>query len=209
MAEAPTRCGFVAILGAPNVGKSSLLNWLAKREAAIVSTVAGTTRDVIEVDLDLGGYPVALADTAGLRDSSDPVEGEGIRRAKARAAAADLKLVLFDASAPPDPESLALLDERSVVLATKSDLEWTPPVETYCAASFDVARGDLLVLRATGTLSGAICLEDDDFDTAAFDPEVPAEGAGFCYLVRASLGTWSGTGVDERGNRNATLTACP
>jgi tRNA modification GTPase len=117
------RAGYsVAILGAPNVGKSSLLNWLAKREAAIVSTVAGTTRDVIEVDLDLGGYPVALADTAGLRDSSDPVEGEGIRRAKARAAAADLKLVLFDASMPPDPESLALLDERSIVLATKCDL---------------------------------------------------------------------------------------
>ena len=117
------RAGYsVAILGAPNVGKSSLLNWLAKREAAIVSTVAGTTRDVIEVDLDLGGYPVALADTAGLRDSADPVEGEGIRRAKARAAAADLKLVLFDASAPPDPESLALLDERSIVLAAKCDL---------------------------------------------------------------------------------------
>jgi tRNA modification GTPase len=117
------RAGYsVAILGAPNVGKSSLLNWLAKRDAAIVSTVAGTTRDVIEVDLDLGGYPVALADTAGLRDSSDPVEGEGIRRAKARAAAADLKLVLFDASAPPDRASLALLDERSLAVANKCDL---------------------------------------------------------------------------------------
>ena len=120
------RAGFsVAILGAPNVGKSSLLNWLAQREAAIVSTVAGTTRDVIEVDLELGGYPVALADTAGLRDSDDPVEGEGIRRAKARAAAADLKLILFDAAAPPDPASLALFDERAIALANKSDLALT------------------------------------------------------------------------------------
>jgi tRNA modification GTPase len=117
------RAGYsVAILGAPNVGKSSLLNWLARREAAIVSTVAGTTRDVIEVDLDLGGYPVALADTAGLRDSDDPIESEGIRRARARAEAADLKLVLFDASAAADPASLALIDERAIALANKSDL---------------------------------------------------------------------------------------
>jgi tRNA modification GTPase len=122
------RNGFsVAILGAPNVGKSSLLNWLARREAAIVSTIAGTTRDVIEVDLDLGGYPVALADTAGLRDSDDPIEGEGIRRAKARAAAADLNLVLFDAAVEPDATSLSLLDERSIAVATKSDLAETGP----------------------------------------------------------------------------------
>jgi tRNA modification GTPase len=117
------RAGFsVAILGAPNVGKSSLLNWLARREAAIVSTQAGTTRDVIEVDLDLGGYPVALADTAGIRDSADPVEGEGIRRARRRAETADLKLVLFEAAAAPDPASLALLDERGIPVASKCDL---------------------------------------------------------------------------------------
>jgi tRNA modification GTPase len=122
------RAGYsVAILGAPNVGKSSLLNWLARREAAIVATTAGTTRDVIEVDLDLGGYPVALADTAGLRDSDDPVESEGIRRARARAEAADLKLVLFDASAPPDAASLTLLDERTIAVANKSDLARSGP----------------------------------------------------------------------------------
>jgi tRNA modification GTPase len=122
------RAGYsVAILGAPNVGKSSLLNWLARREAAIVSTVAGTTRDVIEVDLDLGGYPVAVADTAGLRDSDDPVESEGIRRARARAEAADLKLVLFDAGAPPDAASLAVLDERGITVANKSDLAPSGP----------------------------------------------------------------------------------
>lgn len=82
----------VAIAGPPNAGKSSLLNRLARREAAIVSPFAGTTRDVIEVHLDLGGYPVVLLDTAGIRESDDPVEQEGIRRARSRAAEADLVL---------------------------------------------------------------------------------------------------------------------
>src|SRR5690606_19062509 len=78
----------VAILGAPNVGKSSLLNALSRREAAIVSELPGTTRDVIEVHLDLGGYPVILADTAGLRETSDTIEHEGVARALQRAEAA-------------------------------------------------------------------------------------------------------------------------
>ena len=72
---------YVAIVGAPNVGKSSLLNLLVRREAAIVSAVAGTTRDVIEVHLDLAGYPAIVADTAGLRDTGDEIETEGVRRA--------------------------------------------------------------------------------------------------------------------------------
>jgi tRNA modification GTPase len=88
----------VAIAGPPNAGKSSLLNRLARREAAIVSPYAGTTRDVIEVHLDLGGYPVTLLDTAGIRESDDPVEQEGVRRAQARANAADLVLWVVDAS---------------------------------------------------------------------------------------------------------------
>jgi tRNA modification GTPase len=88
----------VAIAGPPNAGKSSLLNRLARREAAIVSPYAGTTRDVIEVHLDLGGYPVTLLDTAGVRESEDPVEQEGVRRARARAAAADLVLWVEDAA---------------------------------------------------------------------------------------------------------------
>ena len=89
----------VAIAGPPNAGKSTLLNRLARREAAIVSPYAGTTRDVIEVHLNLDGYPVTLLDTAGIRDSSEPVEQEGMRRAKERAAAADLILWVTDASA--------------------------------------------------------------------------------------------------------------
>ena len=89
----------VAIAGPPNAGKSTLLNRLARREAAIVSPYAGTTRDVIEVHLDLDGYPVTLLDTAGIRDSAEPVEQEGVRRARERAAAADLVLWVIDPSA--------------------------------------------------------------------------------------------------------------
>jgi len=96
----------VAIAGPPNAGKSTLLNRIARREAAIVSPYAGTTRDVIEVHLDLGGFPVTLLDTAGIRDTDDPVEMEGVRRARERAANADLVLWVVDASeantaAPP------------------------------------------------------------------------------------------------------------
>jgi tRNA modification GTPase len=90
----------VAIAGPPNAGKSTLLNRIARREAAIVSPYAGTTRDVIEVHLDLAGWPVTLLDTAGIRDSDDPVEREGVRRARDRAAAADLVLWVVDASEP-------------------------------------------------------------------------------------------------------------
>jgi len=88
----------VAIAGPPNAGKSSLLNRIARREAAIVSPVAGTTRDVIEVHLDLEGYPVTLLDMAGIRDGADPVEQEGVRRARERAAGADLVLWMLDAA---------------------------------------------------------------------------------------------------------------
>ena len=89
----------VAIAGPPNAGKSTLFNRLARREAAIVSPFAGTTRDVIEVHLDLDGYPVTLLDTAGIRESAEPVEQEGVRRARERAAAADLVLWVTDVSA--------------------------------------------------------------------------------------------------------------
>jgi tRNA modification GTPase len=90
----------VAIAGPPNAGKSTLLNRIARREAAIVSPVAGTTRDVIEVHLDLSGYPVTVLDTAGIRESDDPVEQEGVRRARERAQQADLILWVEDAAVP-------------------------------------------------------------------------------------------------------------
>src|ERR1700732_4469380 len=87
----------VAIAGPPNVGKSTLMNQLARREVAIVSPHAGTTRDIIEVQFDLDGYPVTVIDTAGVRETDDPVEQEGVRRARARAAEADLVLWMIDA----------------------------------------------------------------------------------------------------------------
>lgn len=114
------REGFVVVLaGPPNSGKSSLLNALARRDVAIVSPIAGTTRDTIEVRLDLGGIPVVLVDTAGLRESVDPVEAEGVRRARDKAANADLVLRLR----PPDsaPERQAG-DGREIIVATKADL---------------------------------------------------------------------------------------
>jgi tRNA modification GTPase len=119
------REGFVvAILGPPNAGKSSLLNALAKREAAIVTPVPGTTRDVIEVHLDLGGYPVTLADTAGLRESADIIESEGVRRALARAADADLKILIFDGERWPklDQKTQSLADKNTLSVINKSDL---------------------------------------------------------------------------------------
>ncbi len=119
------RSGFtIAIVGAPNAGKSSLLNRLAGREAAIVSARAGTTRDVVEVRLDLAGWPLTLADTAGLRESRDEIESEGVRRALDRAASADLTLVVFDGALWPevDAPSAALLGEAALPVLNKTDL---------------------------------------------------------------------------------------
>lgn len=124
------RDGFsIAILGAPNAGKSSLLNAIAQRDVAIVSSTAGTTRDVIEAHLDLGGYPVTLADTAGLRTTNDNIEEEGIRRALAKGGDADLKLLVFDASIWPqmDSPTQQLIDQNSLVVLNKCDLLTAAP----------------------------------------------------------------------------------
>ncbi len=120
----------IAIIGPPNAGKSSLLNLLARREAAIVSETAGTTRDVIEVHLDLGGWPVVLADTAGLRASSDAIEQEGVRRARARAAAADFRLLVLDASADWKSEMQTL---------TKATERWDPARDIVVVNKIDLA----------------------------------------------------------------------
>lgn len=119
------REGFsIAILGPPNAGKSSLLNALVRREAAIVSSTAGTTRDVIEAHLDLGGYPVTFADTAGLRETADEIESEGVRRALDRAEQADLKLLLFDGAKWPhlDEKTRRLADENALFVVSKTDV---------------------------------------------------------------------------------------
>jgi tRNA modification GTPase len=114
----------VAIIGAPNAGKSSLLNALAQRDAAIVSDIPGTTRDVVEVHLVLAGFPVWIADTAGLREASNVVEAEGVRRALERARDADLRIGVIDgadaaASAAALHDALAPND---LIVATKRDL---------------------------------------------------------------------------------------
>jgi len=118
------KCGFyVAIIGEPNVGKSSLLNYLANNDAAIVSDIAGTTRDVIEVRLDLGGIPVILCDTAGIRDSTDAIEAEGIKRAINRAKNADIKILMLSANNTcVNKQLLDLIDDNTIVLVNKIDL---------------------------------------------------------------------------------------
>jgi len=117
------RDGFtVVILGAPNVGKSSLLNALARRDVAIVSAIPGTTRDAIEVDLDLGGYAVTLIDTAGLRETADEIESEGIKRARAKAASADLRLGVMAANSVDDSRVSAELSGHDAIVLNKSDL---------------------------------------------------------------------------------------
>ena len=125
----------VAILGPPNAGKSSLLNQLARREAAITSPIAGTTRDVIEVAIDLAGYPVVLADTAGLRESADAIEQEGLRRALSRAESADLRLFVFDASRPQDAAAAAQFPaDGTLLVANKIDLLPAPAAQTDALA---------------------------------------------------------------------------
>jgi tRNA modification GTPase len=159
----------VAIAGPPNAGKSTLLNRLARREAAIVSPHAGTTRDVIEVHLDLDGYPVTLLDTAGIRDSAEPVEQEGVRRARERAAAADLVLWVIDGSAAESaasdrPESLANADiwlvrnkidrssESACASATKrpnSELKFTLSISALTGVGMDALAAALSAYAKT------------------------------------------------------------
>ena len=109
----------IAVIGDPNVGKSSLVNALARREVAIVTPFAGTTRDVIEVALDLEGLPVTLMDTAGLRESADPIEREGVARARFRAASADLRLLVLDD--PEDPRMVEAGDPATLRVLNKLD----------------------------------------------------------------------------------------
>lgn len=123
----------LAIIGPPNAGKSSLLNALARRDVAIVSELPGTTRDVIEVKLDIGGYAVVASDTAGLRDTTDAIELEGVRRALASAGDADLVLLLCDGSQPVD----GVWPEHDLTVWNKSDLAWPTQPEglRICARS--------------------------------------------------------------------------
>jgi tRNA modification GTPase len=133
----------VAIAGPPNVGKSTLMNALARREVAIVSPHAGTTRDVIEVQLDLDGYPVTVIDTAGVRETDDPVEQEGVRRARARAAEADLVLWMVDAPHESFPREGS---RPAWVVRNKIDLDATGTDE---GSSSDAPRDGVTEFRVS------------------------------------------------------------
>jgi len=141
------REGFVVVLaGPPNAGKSSLLNALARRDVAIVSPIAGTTRDAIEVRLDLGGIPVVLVDTAGLRESGDEIEAEGVRRARQKAAHADLVLRLRSPDSDPERN---VIDTAEIGVATKADLGGhTEPDEIGVSAVTGAGLPELIELIA-------------------------------------------------------------
>ena len=111
----------VVLIGETNAGKSSLFNALVAREAAIVTDIPGTTRDVLDARVEIGGYVVTLSDTAGLRDSADPIEAEGVRRARARAESADLRLWVR-APGDADGPAASLFRDDDLVVRTKSDL---------------------------------------------------------------------------------------
>lgn len=151
----------IVLIGETNAGKSSLFNALVAREAAIVTPIAGTTRDVLDADLVIGGYAVTLSDTAGLRDSDDPVEAEGVRRARARAEQAELRLWV---RAPGDPEGVAAAYVRpgDLLVLTKADLDRAapPPDREAIAVSTTTGEGlpalhDWIAARLARDLSGA------------------------------------------------------
>lgn len=152
----------MAIVGPPNAGKSSLLNWLAHRDVAIVSATAGTTRDVLEVYLNIAGYPATVADTAGLRETADSVEAEGVRRALARAEEADLRLVVVDWTAgAADRASVApWLDGDALAIANKTDNGENPP-EPWIPVSVRTGRGlEALLARIGAELEARLAVRE-------------------------------------------------
>lgn len=152
------RDGFrVVLLGAPNAGKSSLLNALARRDAAIVSEEAGTTRDVIEVRLDLGGYPVIVTDTAGIRETTGNIEQEGIRRTLAAARGADLNVWLSESGLDSPPSEISR--ETLLAVRTKIDLESPGEPRSGLAVSTRTGAGIIELIgeiarRAESAMSG-------------------------------------------------------
>ncbi|MGE0752910.1 MAG: tRNA uridine-5-carboxymethylaminomethyl(34) synthesis GTPase MnmE [Variibacter sp.] len=136
----------VAIAGPPNAGKSTLFNTLARRDVAIVSAIPGTTRDVLEVHLDLAGYPVTVLDTAGIRESQDPVEQEGIARARTRAATADLTLWLTEPGAQVAKEAH---ESKTWHVFTKADL-----VDSLPKPSRELRKGERSATFSTSAVTG-------------------------------------------------------
>lgn len=205
----------VAILGPPNAGKSSLLNALAGRDAAIVSEIAGTTRDVIEVRMDLAGFPVVLMDTAGLREANEGIEAEGIRRARERGRSADIRVVVLDGSNPVKEGELLYGAADSFTILNKIDVgEYEGPIPRsdlglfpmsvrtgegvgdFISALSEAVRirysgGDAPVItRARHRESAAECLEALRRAKSAALPELVAEDL---RLAMRALGRITGT----------------
>ncbi len=153
----------IAIIGAPNVGKSSIINHLAGRDVAIVSPEAGTTRDIIEVQIELAGQVVRVCDTAGLRQTDNAVEAEGVRRANLRADEADLKLLVIDGSQVEDIAAhktlLSRLQDGDLVIYNKSDLpefrtDLNVSRETFCVSAITGEGFDDLITHLEKTIQG-------------------------------------------------------
>lgn len=175
------RDGFhVVLAGAPNVGKSSLLNALARRDAAIVSEEAGTTRDIIEVRLDLGGVPVIVSDTAGIRETSGTVEREGIRRTLARARDADLVIWMTDPADPQHapPEDLRDLADRTLLVLNKADQLAPKPIALASeGGQLPLGFDNAAQPGTSGGVPGGVLLPDDMLAISALT------GAGISSLV--------------------------
>ncbi|WP_082659593.1 tRNA uridine-5-carboxymethylaminomethyl(34) synthesis GTPase MnmE [Aureimonas sp. AU40] len=210
------RDGFrVAIAGAPNAGKSSLLNALAAREVAIVSAIPGTTRDVIEIRLDIEGMPVLLSDTAGLRETADEVEAIGVSRARERIGAADLVLSLIDPGALAEEPLIEAGDTPVLRITTKSDLYSALPAKFDAALSARTGAGLDALTRLIGARAREAAGDPSDLLPArtrhrdllrqclelldGYDPALPPElYAETLRQVSDRLGTLTGrVGVEE------------
>jgi len=200
------REGFrVAILGPPNVGKSSLMNRLARREAAIVSPIPGTTRDVVEVRLILAGFPVWVADTAGLRETTDAIEVEGVRRALARAEEADLRIWVLDVSretsAPGDADSVSRETSGrpgDLTVLNKADLLTGPAAvgagDVHVVSAATGAGFDALERRLTQIVRERLDTEEAPLVTRARHRELVEEGLH--HVERALEGARIGMGAE-------------
>jgi tRNA modification GTPase len=167
------REGFkIAILGPTNAGKSSLLNHLSNRDVAIVSEIAGTTRDVIETHLNIDGYPVIVSDTAGIRESNSEIEKKGIKLSLSRAEEADLKLVVVDAKKLNFTDVLkGLLEENAILVINKSDLlegDINPEIKKINHVLISIKENfniDELILKIKDNLKNKFITSDDIFIT--------------------------------------------
>jgi len=169
------REGFkIAILGPTNAGKSSLLNHLSNRDVAIVSEIAGTTRDVIETHLNIDGYPVIVSDTAGIRESKNEIEKKGIKLSLNRAEEADLKLIVVDAKKPNFTDILnSLLDENAILVINKSDLlerDIDPEMKKINHVLISIKNNlniDELIMKIKNALKSKFITSDDILITRA------------------------------------------